>query len=320
MFRTEISIQKAPFQIDHNTTILTIGSCFSDCIGEKFSENKFKVLPNPFGTVFNPISIFKALHMARENSEPSTSGYIEVNHLFQHFDFHSRFTSETRPKLEETLKDSVAEAHEFLKSVDVIIITMGTSLVYEHIELKEIVSNCHKVPQKAFRKYILTKEEVENGFDQLIKTYPASTQVILTVSPVRHVKDTLVTNSASKAVLRIACESIVQDHSNVHYFPSYEIMMDDLRDYRFYKSDMIHPSKTAKEYIWNKFTETYFSESTGNLLSEWSKIRSALSHRPFNPKSEAHQKFISETINKLMRFSDKFDITKELDQLKERQN
>lgn len=317
MFRTEISIPEAPFKIDHRTPVLTIGSCFSDCIGQKFAEGKFKVLKNPFGTIFNPHSIFKVLEMALGQRKPADNGFIEVNGLYQHFDFHSKFTAQSKPALEKILMDRIRTTHTFLANAEVIIITLGTALVYEHITHEEIVANCHKIPQQIFRKYMLTLEQIENRARQLLESIPATTQVIFTVSPVRHIKDTLIINSASKALLRVACEIITKKHPNAHYFPSFEILMDDLRDYRFYRSDMIHPSETAEEYIWEKFVSTHCTEATKGMLSEWKKVRAALSHRPFNPASEAHQKFIAETIKKLRQFSDKFDISSELDLLKQ---
>ncbi|MEM9390447.1 MAG: GSCFA domain-containing protein [Bacteroidota bacterium] len=321
MFRTEITIPPASFDVDHSTRLMTIGSCFSETIGQKLSENRFQIKSNPFGTIFNPISIFKLLAAAIDCRQPGTSGYVQSSGIHQHLDFHSQFGAASKTELASTLDKTVISTHEFLKSADVLIITSGSAMVYEYQKTTEIVANCHKLPQREFRKFMLNTDLIISAFEALLEKLNAfnnQLQIILTVSPVRHIKDTLVANSLSKALLRAACDEIVQKYNNVSYFPSFEIMMDDLRDYRFYKPDMLHPNETAEEYIWNKFVNTYMSHETTTTISEWNKILKAMSHKPFNPTSEAHQKFISETISKLSGFSNKFDVSDELEALKRR--
>lgn len=321
MFRTEITIPPVSFHVDHSTRLMTIGSCFSEAMGQKLSENRFQVKSNPFGTIFNPISIFKLLEVAIDCSQPSKSGYVQSSGIHQHLDFHSQFGAVSKTELTSTLERAVISTHDFLKSADVLIITSGSAIVYEYQKTTKIVTNCHKLPQREFRKFMLHTDLITSAFNVLLEKLNAfndQLQIILTISPVRHVRDTLVTNSLSKALLKTTSNEIVQKYNNVSYFPSFEIMIDDLRDYRFYKPDMLHPNETAEEYIWNKFVETYMSDETINTICEWKKILKAMSHKPFNPESEAHQKFISETISKLHGFSNKFEVSDELEALKRR--
>jgi len=315
MFRTPINIPPAQIKINHQTPILTLGSCFSDCMGSQFNLNKFNVLANPFGTVYNPLSIAKLLSFTKNNQLPDSNSYVESQGLHANFDFHSSFSSIDRQTIENRIKLAIEEAHKFLHNTQWLIITLGTAYVYETIDNSRVVSNCHKLPSRLFTKHLLsqkqilhdlspTLEDLLNQFKQL--------NVILTVSPVRHIKDTLINNAVSKANLRVACHTLSESHQRISYFPSYEIMMDDLRDYRFYKEDMIHPTEVAEQYIWEKFVTTYFSKDTQALLKQWAKLQMAINHKPFNPTSDQHQKFLKQTIDQLMELKDKIDISEEL--------
>ena len=277
------------------------------------------MLSNPFGTVYNPISIFKLLGHAMDNSSPYEPHFVEAQDLWVHLDFHSKFASPSKAALEHATKQAIEKTHQFLKTTKYLVLTFGTAIVYKSKVSNETVANCHKIPAREFSKYLLTQKQVVEAFlmflEKLAK-FNKSIRLILTVSPVRHIKDTLEVNSVSKSILRLACDTLAGQQENVSYFPSYEIMMDDLRDYRFYAPDMIHPSEQAEAYIWNKFASAYFNDETKALLEKWSSIQNALGHRPFNPASGAHQKFIRQTIQRVQELSDKFDITRELDQLR----
>ena len=320
MFRTEINLKPSLDKITLSTPILSIGSCFSDCMGLKFSENKFTALANPFGTVYNPLSIFKLLSYSLNNIKPTEETYLNSQGLFANYDFHSSFSSLSKEEIVSQVNGSIAATHEFIKNSRWLIITFGTAFAYRRADNQQIVANCHKVPARSFTKELLTQKQILNGFDQFyrdLQDLNKDINIILTVSPVRHIKDTLPLNSVSKANLRVACDTITQQHSNVHYFPSYEIMMDDLRDYRFYKADMIHPNETAENYIWDQFSESYFDAETLKFIPQWQKIKRALQHRPFNPETDEHQKFVRETIIKLKELENKINVREEIKSLED---
>ncbi|MEQ9165891.1 MAG: GSCFA domain-containing protein, partial [Fulvivirga sp.] len=207
----------------------------------------------------------------------------------------------------------------FLKKTDYLIITFGTAFVYELDSTAEVVANCHKVPAKNFTKKLLTQKQVLEAFEEVyqrLMDLKPDLKIILTVSPVRHIKDTLALNSVSKSTLRLTCHTLENQYENVEYFPSYELVMDDLRDYRFYKSDMLHPSAEAEDYIWNKFASTYFNDQTQSFIKEWVKIKVAIDHRPFNPASEKHQQFIKATIKKIELLPQEISFSQELEMLR----
>lgn len=320
MFRTEITPQPSEEKINISSPILSIGSCFSDCMGQRFATHKFDVIANPFGTVYNPVSIFKLLEFSINKNYPKESSYVETQGLVSNFDFHSSFSAGQPEKVKTDIQNAVDRIHKHLKKCEWIIITFGTAFVYRRKDNKDIVANCHKVPAGRFTKELLTQKQIiesfEKVFEQLLTIQP-DIKIIMTVSPVRHTKDTLEQNSVSKAILRVTCDTLEREYTNIQYFPSYEIMMDDLRDYRFYRTDMIHPTRDAEDYIWNKFSEAYFNQETRSFIEEWDKILKAIQHRPFNPASEGHQKFIKETIRHLKRLEKKVDIREELAQLQD---
>ena len=314
-FRTELTLSASEARIRLTDSILTIGSCFSDVIGNQLILNKLKALVNPFGTIYNPFSIHQVIQHAINRSTISDTSFAQRQDSFLHYDFHSRFSAENKEELQQTLQSALSGAHDFLRKSNWLIITFGTAWVYELKETNSIVANCHKMPQGLFNKFLLTQKKILDSFETMyvdLKTLKPDLQIILTVSPVRHLKDTLELNSVSKSILRMACHTLSHQHSDVHYFPSYEIMLDDLRDYRFYKSDMIHPTELAEAYIWEKFVNRYFDEELKLFLAKWKDIRQALNHRPFNPGSVPHQKFVLETIKKLEELKHLVNVDKEI--------
>jgi lysophospholipase L1-like esterase len=277
---------------------------------------------NPFGVIYNPISIHQAVSYAVRNELPADHTYLENDGLQLNYEFHSEVGAYEKNELISTLTSLISSSHTFLKQASCIFITYGTSWVYERIDTNEIVANCHKIPPHRFNKRLLTQNEIIQSFEifyQQLKTFNPGIRIILTVSPVRHLKDTLELNSVSKAVLRTACHLLSTQFNDVEYFPAFEIMIDDLRDYRFYKSDMLHPTDDAEDYIWNRFTEKYFDDDTQKFIKEWKSVLAAIQHRPFHPSSPAHQRFLEETIKKLERLKDKVNIDHELQLLKEQQ-
>jgi hypothetical protein len=308
--RTELNVSPANFNIGLQDPVVTIGSCFADAIGNRLHDTKFKVLVNPFGTVYNPMSIHKLLLMALNAEAPHPDIYCQRDGLFLHHDFHSSFYAENQSLLDEKLKAQINTVDEWLRSCRVLMITYGTAWAYEQKATKEIVANCHKIPQQQFDKFLLTQKRILELWDVFyanLKAVNPTIQILLTVSPVRHVKDTLELNSVSKATLRLMCHTIAASNANVTYFPAYEIMQDDLRDYRFYEPDLIHPTHQAEDYVWEKFGNVFFNSSTQQFLERWSKVKAALQHRPFNPSSDSHQKFLRKLlleVNDLNQFVD----------------
>ncbi len=301
-FRTEIEIPSYTNKIEHSSKILTIGSCFAQNIAEYFSENKFNILGNPFGVLYNPISIYNTLKFAVENKCFEESDLILHQSEWHSFYHHSNFSNHQKEIVLNKINDSINLTNSFLKSADVIVLTYGTSYVYEHLDKKIVVSNCHKIPQKEFSHYrisfVETVAAIRNTIS-LIRGINKKAKFILTVSPVRHWKDGANNNQLSKANLLLAINEVVNSDKNSLYFPSYEIVMDDLRDYRFYNSDLVHPNKMATDYIWEKFTTSLCTDKCLQTMKEVSKIISAKNHRTRNRGSVEHQKFIASMISKI---------------------
>lgn len=313
--RTEIRINAYDFQLEPESLVLTFGSCFSDVIGNFLCNNKFNALSNPYGTVYNLKSMADILEsVMNPDWQIDRTLIIEQQGIFFHYGFHSEISGETEKEIVKRINQLHKKTAKHLANTNFLIITLGTSWVYEKNSV--VVSNCHKIPASTFSKRLLSYQEQKDILESLVtnlQQFNPSIKIILTVSPVRHIKDGISENSISKAILRMLCDHAVSKISNVYYFPSYEVMIDDLRDYRFYKEDLIHPTQMAEDYITALFSKAVFSEETLKILEEWSKIRTALNHKPFNPKSEAHQSFLINLQKKIKMFQSHFDVSDELE-------
>lgn len=314
-FRTILSTTPSAFSIGLRDGCFTIGPCFADNLGQLLHNHKFEVLVNPFGTSYNPISIHKALNYAIQNELPSTDTYGELNETHFNFDFHSSFSALDINNVQRTIASAISKSHSFIKSATTLLITYGTSWVYERKDNGEIVSNCHKVPSAQFNKQLLTQKKIiesfENFYQQLIAINP-SIRIILTLSPVRHLKDTLELNAVSKSILRLSCHTLSEMYPQVEYFPAYEIVLDDLRDYRFYDRDMLHPSAEAIDYIWRIFGERYFTKDTVRFIKQWNDIMKAMAHRPYHSTSTIHQKFLKQLLSKLEELKGTINVDQEI--------
>lgn len=314
MFRTEIRLSPSEDKITYHTPVLSAGSCFASVMGQKMKENKLQVYSNPFGVIFNPVSLFNLISDSINNKVPDDRFYINNHGVYYNLNLHSDFASEDLSLLKRQVKDTFRKAGDFIRSTRWIIITLGTAWVYEQ-QNGLLVANCHKLPSNRFIKRLIATEEILSAFGQmyqLIQNLNKNIKFIITISPVRHIKDSLELNSVSKSVLRLASHQICTSYKNVEYFPGYELMMDDLRDYRFYKRDMIHPTEVAEDYIWEKFSNRYFSEETISIISEWQQLKKSLSHKPFNPTSGAHQEFLRKTLLKLEKLNTQIDVQEEI--------
>jgi hypothetical protein len=309
-------------KIDHRSSVLSIGSCFSTVIGDKLSDRKFPVLNNPFGVLFNPISMAQALEDALLGMPINTDMILIRDGMYLHFGMHSDVVAYSGESLKRLIQKKQEQTKLILTNASHIIITLGTAWVYEYGQYGQIVANCHKQPSALFEKRLLTPKEISktySGFFNVLRQINPKLEVIFTVSPVRHTKDGIPENQLSKAILRMAIQEIVDQFDFSHYFPSYEIMMDELRDYRFYKEDMIHPSLLAEDYIWERFKNTWIDSKTYPLIQEFEGINRDLSHKAFNPDSAAHLKFLDNLQRKIDRYSKDFDFSKEMDQLRKQQ-
>ncbi len=313
-WKTDLILSPANQTIGLNDALFTIGSCFAETMGKNFAENKFKTEINPFGTVYNPISIHQLITYATKNELPAENDYLTQQEIHYHYQFHSSFSSLEKSTLSKNIYAAIQAAHQFIKTSSYLIITYGSAFIYRRNDTNEWVSNCHKMPPSNFSKELLTVEEIQHSFAaivQRLRSLNPSLKIILSVSPVRHLNDTLELNAVSKSTLRLLCHQLVKEYG-VDYFPAYEIMMDDLRDYRFYKPDRIHPTEEAEEYIWNKFAEKYFNEEAKHFILKWKEIKAALSHRTAFVTSKSHQLFLKATLKKLEDASIHVDVTDEM--------
>ena len=318
-FRTELILPSSPLQLRLGDPVFTIGSCFSDVMGQRLLETKLPVLVNPFGTIFNPLSQFQLVQAALMPGMAEEFSFTENNGRWNAFELHSRFSASTREELEELIDVTLEEVRLHLQKTKVLVFTFGTAYVFEHTDTGRLVANCHKLPQQQFTRRLLQTEEIISSFAEthaLLRQLNPELEVVLTVSPVRHLKDTIPLNSVSKSVLRLATHHICDLLQGVHYFPGYELVVDDLRDYRFYKDDLLHPSGMAEDYIWEKFTEAYFGPELRDFAAEWNKLRQAIAHRPFQPESAAHQEFLQRTLDRLEVLSEKADFRPEIARLR----
>lgn len=280
-------------------------------------EHKFHALSNPLGVIYNPYSIFKNIRLLLSTGlDPDN--YIQADDIFYHWDTHSYISGTNLDTFRTLLQNQSRISRQSLIASKWMIITLGTIYVYKYLENGRIVANCHKVPRSKFEHLTLSAEEIVEDYletMEVVRTVNPLMKVILTVSPVRHVRDGLIRNNISKATLLQVCQALVQQDPNTFYFPSYELMIDVLRDYRYYNEDMIHPNNQALDYIWNRFIETFMDKDVLYFIREWNDIRKSLAHRPFHPYSSNHQLFLRSTIDQLRKFEKKVDISQELKHL-----
>ena len=306
-FRTQIPTDtlapvSAQSKIDYNSNLLFFGSCFTENIGNQFKFFKFKTVINPFGIIFHPKAIKKSITESINQKEYTNANVFFHNERWHCFDVHSDLSNPSKKVLLQNLNTAVQATHQQLKKATHLIITLGTSWVYRQIESNTLVANCHKIPQKKFLKELLSVDEITASLENsiaLVKKVNPTIEFVFTVSPVRHLKDGFTENNLSKAHLISAIHQVINQKNNTHYFPSFEIMMDDLRDYRFYKSDMIHPNETAINYIWEHFKNTWISKKSYQIMDQIDTIQKGLAHRPFNEASEQHQQFLKKLQSKI---------------------
>lgn len=313
-FRTEIEIPLQAFPFTHYDKLMLLGSCFTENIGSRLEDSGFTTDINPFGVLYNPLSLASGLQDLMATKIYHEEDLFEHNGLFASFSHHSKFSSVSPEECLQKINQRMQQSSRFLKEASVLIVTFGTAFVYRLSGNGRVVSNCHKLPPSHFDRNRLSVEEIVDTWTGLLEDlhrYNPGIKVLFTVSPIRHWKDGAHGNQLSKATLLLAVDELerrlsMKDFPQLGYFPSYELVLDDLRDYRYYAEDMLHPSSVAIDYIWEKFSAFCFDRATQQQISEYRKIQQALQHRPFNPDSEASIRLKNEAQTKMEAFRKRF--------------
>ena len=304
-FTTPIELPKKEFGITHKSRIMLVGSCFASNIGSRLEERKFNIEINPFGVLYNPLSIAAMLKriVAKESFGAESPELFEHNGQWHSILHHSDFSRSNKEELIEYLNARVEKAHNAAKNCDAIFITFGTAYTYILNNTGTIAGNCHKLPGKMFTRRLLGIKEIVDTISEIItlhKSYNNNIKFIFTVSPIRHLRDGAHDNQKSKSTLLLAIDEIMQLHpNNTLYFPAYEILLDELRDYRYYADDLVHPSNMAVEYIWKCFGKCFFNEETTAVCNDIEEIVRGLNHRPFDATSEGYKNFINNLLKKI---------------------
>lgn len=321
-FTTPTDIQPLSRRIGHDARLLVMGSCFAEHMGTRLQQMKWRAVVNPFGVLYNPLSIAEALGRLIDAHRYGEDELMEFpDGGWNTWLHHSRYSYPDRREALDAINNCMEAAAEMLAQADWLVLTLGTAWVYRLKEDGRVVGNCHKVPEREFVRQRLSVDEIVETFvallDRLWSVNPGA-RVLLTVSPVRHLKDGLHGNQLSKATLLLAVDELCRRMpERCVYFPAYEVLMDELRDYRFYAEDMAHPSKQAVDYVWERFVEHCTDEAAHAFMSEWSKVCRALEHRPFKPDSEQYRAFVRQNMLKIAELKEKYpylEVQNEIDQ------
>ncbi|MEZ0609146.1 GSCFA domain-containing protein [Fibrella sp. WM1] len=320
-FRTELTPDKLPVSLQLTDRIVTVGSCFAEVMGQRLADHKLNVLVNPLGTLFSPASISQVLTLALTEQAPAPEGYVQRDGLWFHYDFHSSLWATSQEALAALLHERLQQVGHALRQANWLLLTLGSAVVYRHRETGRVVANCHKMPGTLFEKYLCQIDHVRDDLTRLLRLVRRQNpqlQIVLTVSPVRHVRDGLALNGASKALLRTLCAELPVWHPQTHYFPAYELVQDDLRDYRFYEADLIHPNAQAHDYVFAKFADSAFSPDLCAFVTAWSQIRRAMAHRPLHGPTDAHRQFLQTLLNRFDTLPVTIDTTAERADIEQR--
>jgi hypothetical protein len=308
LFRTVVDVPKSPAGIAHGQRILCLGSCFAENIGDKLVENRFNACVNPAGALFNPLSIAACIRRLADARPHTEDELFHEDGLWHSWDHHSRFSDASREKCLGRINEKFSEGVESLRNLDVLILTFGTSFVYRLKETGRVVANCHKQPQEMFSRELVSIQDIVNEWSKIIKdlfVHHPKVRCIITISPVRHLRDDPHENLVSKSTLACAVHELEKAFPNLYYFPAYEIMMDELRDYRFYEKDMAHPNEVAIEYIWEKFVNACLEEKSRQFIRDYAPIREAMGHRVMRG-GEAVIKFGREQLEIIQKLEKKY--------------
>jgi hypothetical protein len=298
-FRTTLPSSSFSWQLDYHRPILSLGSCFAEHLGQRLTEAKFPVLSNPFGILYHPLVLAQALDRLGSDQAYKAEDLFLHQDLWRHFDFHSRYAHPDKDAQLQLINQQRKKGQDFLAQARVLILTLGTAWGYRWREDGRLVANCHKLPTRQFDRFRSSPEEVVEALGAALRTCRQRNpklHVLLTVSPVRHIRDGLVENQRSKAVLLLATERLARQLDFVDYFPAYELVLDDLRDYRFFEPDLTHPNSLAVDYVWEHFTQATWTPDTRSLAQAVLRLVRAARHRPFHPETPGHQAFVQRTL------------------------
>ena len=310
-FRTEVIIPRSENRISYESSILFMGSCFSENIGTLMQERRFKVDLNPFGINYNPSSLARNLWSLNNDRQYTEKDLHQANGRWFSFDHHSQFSAPDPEACLDRINQRIDTARQNLSRADYLLLTWGTAWVYVLRETASVVSNCHKLPAGKFSRHLLSVNQVVDTYTKLfagLRSGHPDLKIILTVSPVRHWKDGPVMNTVSKSTLVLAAHRLTELFSYCEYFPAFEIAMDDLRDYRYYGDDLVHPNQQMIRYIWEKFSAAYFDEPTTRLMRDIEKLTAARNHRPFDPSSETYRQFCEKQVQKAEKLLEKHPV------------
>jgi len=305
------SVKKFEKQLNIKDGILLMGSCFAEEIGKKMQVRKFKPLVNPHGIIYNPSSLSNAITDYLEGKVYGEKDIFNHNKLWQSFNHHGRFSTTETATCLKNINEEIKSAHAQLQKANWLIVTFGSAFAYVDKKSNSIVANCHKLPSTDFEKVLLNKNQtlsVWNKQLEALKKFNPNLNILFTVSPVRYVRDGLVENNRSKGILLDTVHTLIEQNQNCFYFPAYEIVIDELRDYRFFKEDMVHPNELAVNYVWEKFVNSFCDEETKKFLSEYEPLLKSLTHRPLKEDTEAHQKFKAQLEEKVKSLEKKYSI------------
>ncbi len=305
-FKLTLEATSSNLQIGYQDKMLLIGSCFTENMGAKMQKHLFDVLENPHGILFNPMSVHNALRDYIQCKQYGKEDLFELNELYNSWHHHSKFSDNTVDAALSKINTSIKEAHVYLKEANQLVITLGSAWLYYLTTLADgqqglVVANNHKAPSNWFEKRLMQSAELTSLFQTLVKdlqSFNPGLQIIFTVSPVRHLREGLVENNRSKSVLIQAVHDIIAKTDGTYYFPAYEYVIDDLRDYRFYAEDLVHPNYAATQYVWEKWVETFYASSTQQIMKQVAELQLAIQHKPFNKNSQAHQVFLQNALAK----------------------
>ena len=313
-FRSEFTPKPFPVKIKITERILLVGSCFTEQIGKKLAANKFKILENPNGILFNPVSIAKAIKSYTKENIFSENDLFYYNELWASKAHHTRFSHPEKLQTLQNINIEFKRAADFIQTADWILITLGSAFVYEWKDIEpensyeNVAANCHKIPTDKFNRRLLNPLEIVSILEDMqhsVRSLNPNAKFIFTVSPVRHLREGFIENNRSKAALIHAVHELTNNLDSF-YFPAYELIIDDLRDYRFFAEDLVHPNYAATNYVWEKFVPAVIDESSQQLMKEINEINAAVNHKPFNPTSTSHKKFMQINFEKVVMLSQKY--------------
>jgi len=320
-WQIQVPIPKYPFDLSHSDKVFSVGSCFAQHMADRLLHYKFSCTSNPYGTLFHPIPLLQNLRDALKGSEVDESLFLEREDAVFHYSCHSSIWANSKDELKVKLQDLQSSVAKDLKESKLLILTFGTAFLYQLADSNKAVANCHKQPKNTFTKGLSSPQEIQAVFQsfysELKKQHP-EIQILLTVSPVRHIRDGVHNNNVSKSALLLACEEIQNTFTDVHYFPAYEIVLDELRDYRFFEKDRVHPNEEARDYVWNKFSDALLKPESKLLTKDLDKLFLSINHRAFREESEAHHQLLQKTLDLALKLNSKVDLEVEIRELKKR--